>query len=94
MLKKETTNGPGKLCQALSITKDMDSLPLYNKLGGLWIEDQNIAIAKSEIIAGPRVGLSKLTGSDAHRKWRFTLKNNKFVSSPKVVKYPEEWKRL
>jgi len=93
-LKKETTNGPGKLCQAMAISTIMDAQPLYKKQGGLWIEDHNLTIAESEIIAGPRVGLSKLTGPDAHRPWRFTIDKNKYISYPKVVKYPEEWKAL
>lgn len=94
MTTKETVNGPGKLCQALGISAEMDGCLLYTGIDGIWIEDRKISVLPQQILAGPRVGLSKLTGPDAHRPWRFTIQNNKYVSYPKVVTYPEAWKLL
>src|SRR6185436_13348901 len=50
------TFGPGKLCQALGITKSENGVDLTNKSGGLWIET-GLQVPNSRVTKGPRVGL-------------------------------------
>jgi len=73
---RDLTNGPGKLCQALGVDKQLDGHDLC--LGKkLWLED---APRPAEAIcAGPRVGVR---GDDAalSRPWRYFLKDNPFIS--------------
>ena len=66
-------SGPGKLCQALGVTRALNGQPLssfpFELLpgpGGL------------EVVAGPRIGISKAM----EVPWRFGLAGSKFVSRP------------
>ncbi len=87
-LKIDTVNGPGKSAKALGVEKDHDGLSLCKKSSGIWIEDSDCIVNEDEIQIGSRVGMSIHTGPDAHRPWRFSIKDNKWVSKPKVAKYP------
>ena len=87
-LNPAVTNGPGKAAKALGVLIDHDGLFLADKKSEIWIEDHGLDIKKEDIAIGPRVGMSIHTGPDAHRPWRFYIANNKWVSRPKVVKYP------
>jgi len=68
------TNGPGKLTQALSITKKQNGLDLTNE-GELFIHDPEekefLEIASTKRV-GVKAGLDK--------PWRFYIKENRFVS--------------
>lgn len=88
-LSQNTVNGPGKLASALGVDTVLDGVSLFNKESGIWIEDLNHSISEECIVSGPRVGLSKHTERDAHRPWRFYIKDNKWVSKPKIVAYPD-----
>ena len=88
ILSFDTLNGPGKSARALGVETVHDGLSLYAKESGIWIEDIRKHISQDEIISGPRVGMSKHTGKDAHRPWRFYIRDNQWVSRPKVAKYP------
>ena len=87
-LKYDTMNGPGKSAKALGVSKDHDGLFLCNENSAMWIEEAGISVKEDEIQIGPRVGMSIHTGPDAHRPWRFYIKDNKWVSKPKMAKYP------
>ena len=87
-LTHESLNGPGKSAKAMGVKKDHDGLFLCDKSSGIWIEDSGRVVNKEDIEVGPRVGMSIHTGTDAHRPWRFYIKNNKWVSKPKIAKYP------
>lgn len=87
-LKYDTMNGPGKSAKALGVDTYHDGLFLCNETKDIWIEDSERMFSDDEIQIGPRVGMSIHTGPDAHRPWRFYIKNNKWVSNPKVAKYP------
>ncbi len=63
-------NGPGKLCKLLGIDRRLNGLPTVNDR--IWIEDADLHIPRSRIIAGPRVGVD-YAGSWAEKPWRFTL---------------------
>jgi len=66
-------SGPGKLCQALAITGDVD---------GISVLEQPILVRPSEtgpeIVAGPRIGISKAMDLP----WRFGVKGSPHLSKP------------
>jgi DNA-3-methyladenine glycosylase len=64
-------SGPGKLCQALAITKDHDGLPLDRAPFRL---EQRVAVP--EIVTGPRVGITQAT----ELSWRYCEAGSRFLS--------------
>lgn len=68
----ELCNGPAKLVQAMSISKEDYGRPLYE--GKLYIRSPIIKDFKIEF--GPRIGISKAVD----KPWRFWIKDNRFVS--------------
>lgn len=66
-------SGPGRLCEALGITREMDGTDLTT--GPLWIAAGHPP-KEEEIIATPRVGIREAT----ERHWRFLLRGNPYVS--------------
>jgi DNA-3-methyladenine glycosylase len=66
-------SGPGKLCQALAITRDHDGLaldqPPFQVLPRSGVPELSI---------GPRIGITKAVD----QPWRFGLKGSPFVSRP------------
>lgn len=80
------TNGPGKLCIALGIDKNLYGESLVgNKL---WLAD-NENVKDNDIICSSRVGID-YAGEFAKLPWRFYIKNNKYVS--KQAKDAVYWK--
>jgi len=70
------TNGPGKLCIALGIDRKFDGADLLgNKV---WIEE-GVSIPRSQIAAGPRIGID-YAEEWIHKPWRFWIRNNPYVS--------------
>jgi DNA-3-methyladenine glycosylase len=69
---RDLTNGPGRLCQALGITREQDAQDLAAP-GGLRLLK---GPAPAEIVATPRVGISQ--GTDL--PWRFFERGNRWVS--------------
>ena len=77
LLKKQLTNGPGKLTKALGITTSMNAMSLIgNKI---WIENHDIKVTKKDILSSPRIGVD-YAGEDAKLPYRFYINNNKWVS--------------
>ena len=74
---KRTTSGPGKLTKALGIDRELNGDHLLNDR--VWIEDQRIKILKNSVIASPRIGID-YAGEDASLLWRFTIKENEWIS--------------
>jgi len=64
-------SGPGKLCQALAITRVLDGLPLDRAPFNLLLRAH-----EPEVVAGPRIGISQ--GVDL--PWRYGLADSPFVS--------------
>jgi DNA-3-methyladenine glycosylase len=64
------TLGPGKLCQAMGITKTENGVDLTKKTGGLWIEE-GIKVPNSLVTKGPRVGLNNTPEPWLSKPWRF-----------------------
>lgn len=67
------TFGPGKLTQALGITKEQNGADVTAKADGLWIES-GADIADAHVLKGPRVGLNKTPEPWLSKPWRFLVK--------------------
>ena len=64
-------SGPGKLCEALAVTREYDGLPLDAPPFEL--------VARSEtprIVTGPRIGITRAT----ELEWRYGLEGSAFLS--------------
>jgi DNA-3-methyladenine glycosylase len=70
---RQLCSGPGKLCQALAVTRAHD---------GLALDVPPFAMippaGKAELLVGPRIGITKA----ADLPWRFGLKGSRFLSRP------------
>jgi len=66
-------SGPGRLCQALAVTRAHDGLPFDQPPFELRRGDRPVAVA-----CGPRIGLSRAT----ERPWRFGLAGSRLLSRP------------
>ena len=67
------TFGPGKLCQAMGITKTENGVDLTKKSGDLWIE-AGVKVPNSRVTKGPRVGLNNTPEPWLSKPWRFLVK--------------------
>jgi DNA-3-methyladenine glycosylase len=82
--KPPLTTGPSSLSQALGIHTDMSGEELLgNKI---WIEGRGVTLTKKDIVESKRVGV-QYSGVDAHRPYRFMIKDNKWVSKPLFPHY-------
>jgi len=63
--------GPGRVCQALGVSKAHDGLPLDEPPFAL-----QLASERHDVVAGPRIGLSKAVDLP----WRYGLAGSRFVS--------------
>jgi DNA-3-methyladenine glycosylase len=70
------TNGPGKLCIALDIDRQLDAADLLGNR--VWVEDA-AQIPRSRIVSGPRIGID-YAERWVDKPWRFWIKENPFVS--------------
>jgi DNA-3-methyladenine glycosylase len=68
--KGRDTAGPGKLTQALGITKSENRVDLTGTTGGLWIE-AGMNVPNSRVTKGPRVGLNNTPEPWLSKPWRF-----------------------
>jgi DNA-3-methyladenine glycosylase len=66
-------SGPGRLCQALGITREHDGLPLDR--APFELRDRREA---PTLVTGPRVGITKA----ADRPWRYGLAGSRYLSRP------------
>jgi DNA-3-methyladenine glycosylase len=63
--------GPGRLCQALGVTREHDGLPLDRPPFRLVPPRERV-----EIVRGPRIGITKAV----EQPWRYGLAGSRFVS--------------
>ena len=70
------TNGPGKLCIAMSIDRRLDAADLLGDK--VWLEE-GARILRSQIMSGPRIGID-YAGEWIDKPWRFWIKGNAYVS--------------
>jgi DNA-3-methyladenine glycosylase len=66
-------SGPGRLTQALGVTREHDGLALERPPFELRPRKRDI-----EIVTGPRIGITKAV----ERPWRYGLARSRFVSRP------------
>lgn len=71
------TSGPGKLTKALGIDRTFNGKYLLNT--DVWIEDLGVIVKNKDIIASKRIGID-YAEEDANLPWRFTIKDNKWIS--------------
>jgi DNA-3-methyladenine glycosylase len=84
-VQKTMTNGPGKFSIAMGIHKNFDGTDLTQK-NDIWIEEAWPELDESEILIGPRVGMS--TAEECSNwPYRFRVKGNKWTSKPDKVWY-------
>jgi DNA-3-methyladenine glycosylase len=70
--------GPGKLCQALGLTRAHSGQDLV--LGDqVWLEDDGTRVPPRRIARGPRVGVA-YAGAWAERPWRYWVRDSRAVS--------------
>nr|WP_297864661.1 DNA-3-methyladenine glycosylase [uncultured Acetatifactor sp.] len=74
---RELCNGPGKLSQAMGITKDCYGLDLCGN--ELYIE--TVAGSALSVSTTKRINID-YAGEAVHYLWRFVFSNNKFISVP------------
>jgi DNA-3-methyladenine glycosylase len=67
--------GPGRLCQALGVTRAHNNLALAEPPFQLIARDHAEVV---EVLAGPRIGISKAV----ELPWRFGLAGSRFLSKP------------
>ncbi len=72
------TFGPGKLTQALGITKSENTVDLTEANSSLWIE-AGIFVPNKNVTIGPRVGLNKTPEPWLSKPWRFLVKGWKII---------------
>jgi DNA-3-methyladenine glycosylase len=73
---RDLTNGPGKLCAAMSVDENLDGAPLDGHL--LWLE-QGERVPEEQIAISPRVGVD-YAGDAAWWPLRFYVRGNEYVS--------------
>jgi DNA-3-methyladenine glycosylase len=64
-------SGPGRLCQALGVTREHDGLPLDRQPFELIARDTT-----PEVVTGPRIGITKAVDLP----WRYGLAGSRFLS--------------
>jgi len=65
--------GPGRLCQALGVTREHDGLPLDVPPFQL-----QASARLAEVVSGPRIGISAAT----EVPWRYALADSRYLSRP------------
>ena len=66
-------SGPGRLCQALGVTRDHDGLPLDRPPFELTPRSRPVGIVR-----GPRIGITKAV----EQPWRYGLAGSRYLSKP------------
>ena len=67
------TFGPGKLCQAMGISKGENTVDLTEAASDLWIE-AGVKVHGSAVTKSPRVGLNNVPEPWKSKPWRFLVK--------------------
>ena len=76
---KSLTNGPGKLCKAMNITKELYGQDLTSPDFKLYIVDDGFQVNDKDIVKTARVGIDY---AEEYKDvpWRYYIKDNPFVS--------------
>ena len=79
--KLALTNGPGKLCKALLIDRELNAIKLYEK-GKLYLIDDGFK--DFNVVETKRIGIDYAEEA-IHFPWRFYIEGNKYVSKKGAV---------
>lgn len=79
-LKPQLSSGPGVLTSALGIDRHLNGLDLLDPAGEVRLEVTGPAVAASEIVATPRIGIGYAGEPWVSQPWRFYRKGTRFVS--------------
>ncbi|MEE2908200.1 MAG: DNA-3-methyladenine glycosylase [Planctomycetota bacterium] len=79
---RDLCRGPGRLCEALAIDRDLDGIDLRESRE-LWIERAQ-SVSDSDILVGPRIGLGE-AGLWSDAPLRLGVRGSGFVSRPVPV---------
>lgn len=71
--ERSLCSGPGRLCQALGVTRDHDGLALDVPPFELHARE-----GAPEVVTGPRIGITRAT----ELPWRYALAGSRYVSRP------------
>lgn len=71
--ERQLCSGPGRLCQALAITRKNNGLALDRAPFELFAREGTV-----EVVAGPRIGITKAVDLP----WRYGEKGSRFLSKP------------
>ena len=74
--EKNLTNGPGRLCMAMDISKAQNKLDLTAP--PFFVEDAS-PVPQADIVETTRIGVD-YGGEWKNKPWRFYIKGNRFVS--------------
>ena len=74
---KDLCSGPGKLCQALGISLDLDGSDLLDRRSPVRLRPPAQTLTE-RIVTGPRIGITKAVG----QPWRFGLADSPHLSRP------------
>jgi DNA-3-methyladenine glycosylase len=77
--RRELTNGPAKLAQALAIDQSLNGANLCTADGVIRVES-GTAVTLDQVQTGPRIGLGQTPEPWLSMPWRFWLRGNLFVS--------------
>lgn len=70
--KKQWTNGPAKICQALAINGDLNDRPLYKEESIIWVEQVQTA-QEENVRTTARIGIPNVPEPWRSVPWRFLL---------------------
>jgi DNA-3-methyladenine glycosylase len=76
------TNGPGKLCIAMGIDRQLDNADLLGDR--VWLEEFE-TVSPRRIARGPRIGID-YAQEWIDKPWRFWIRDNPFVSRIRVIR--------
>jgi len=76
---RRISSGPGKLTKALGIERSFNGKDLLSD--EVWVENTGSKLGKNSIVTGKRIGID-YAGADALLPWRFTIRDNPWISKP------------
>lgn len=72
------SNGPGKLCKYLGLTRAQDGVPMWTADAGLWVLDR-APLPPAQIVESTRIGV-EYAGAAAAWPLRYYVRGNPYVS--------------
>ena len=78
----ELMNGPGKICMAMDIDRQLDGEHLRGER--LWITERDVSLPDADVVVSPRIGIDN-SGDAAAWPLRFFVRGNRNVSAYRNV---------